>query len=568
MGKINTQLNKVALRYRGIHVDITRDDLKSATYQPSVHLFAMVRRLQENGYTLSEEVMHALSMVSTKDLLSITDTINSAYGVDLNWAPLVKNWETSTDSSLWNNIVTMFVNSTILKDIVDGVTLPCGHLIPNGAFNLENYNGCPFCGAQFRTSNEIFKGQGSKLRELVLYTTEDLNDIYVKLLTSTVPLDAMQFDSLKIFLDVFEISEDIEVQMRESCMAVIDAYVNKGQDQGAEKYLKSPNDILRYLWYKKIGKAIIIQPKTLIKLAHVWKGILPQGPYRTNEDTVKAMEQHLKLKYSREDCRRVARWLNNMKSDTRAMAELMHPYREMWARFIRALRLAEYSKKPGYGHLKELMDVFYRQDYVVWNGELDKAVTRNDSERTFALLKSRPGLFARCLFATMMRFGTENTLKAFREVAPIVPARLLLSLMNASEHYFNVDNLRYVTSSTGKKTKIEHNPLLFLYSQKERENMMDSIKRMFMDVMGDRYKLLKQDTGSIYIDPLLYDIPIGVGDRSTTIQDASCALQGTRFHVDGDKVRLFLQWGAGLPAQHMDMDLSARIYYDEYTCDS
>ena len=34
---------------------------------------------------------------------------------------------------------------------------------------------------------------------------------------------------------------------------------------------------------------------------------------------------------------------------------------------------------------------------------------------------------------------------------------------------------------------------------------------------------------------------------------------GTRFHVEGDAVRLFLQWGKGLHAQPLDMDLSCRI---------
>ena len=40
---------------------------------------------------------------------------------------------------------------------------------------------------------------------------------------------------------------------------------------------------------------------------------------------------------------------------------------------------------------------------------------------------------------------------------------------------------------------------------------------------------------------------------------------GTRFHVEGDAVRLFLQWGKGLHAQHLDMDLSCRISYDDKT---
>ena len=47
----------------------------------------------------------------------------------------------------------------------------------------------------------------------------------------------------------------------------------------------------------------------------------------------------------------------------------------------------------------------------------------------------------------------------------------------------------------------------------------------------------------MYIDPMLFHIPLAIGDRSETIQDTSCALQGTRFPVEGDKVRLFMQWG-------------------------
>jgi hypothetical protein len=54
---------------------------------------------------------------------------------------------------------------------------------------------------------------------------------------------------------------------------------------------------------------------------------------------------------------------------------------------------------------------------------------------------------------------------------------------------------------------------------------------------------------------------VNVGDRTTTIQDTSCALMGTRFPVEGDAVRLFLQWGKGLPAQLLDMDLSCRIFF-------
>lgn len=75
--------------------------------------------------------------------------------------------------------------------------------------------------------------------------------------------------------------------------------------------------------------------------------------------------------------------------------------------------------------------------------------------------------------------------------------------------------------------------------------MIEDVNGMYKDSMFRRFKAQDTESKTIYIAPELYDIPISVGDRSTTIQDTSCALMGTRFHMEGDAVRLFLQWGKG-----------------------
>ena len=38
---------------------------------------------------------------------------------------------------------------------------------------------------------------------------------------------------------------------------------------------------------------------------------------------------------------------------------------------------------------------------------------------------------------------------------------------------------------------------------------------------------------------------------------------GTKFPLEGNEIRLFMQWGKDLPAQHLDMDLSCHIIFDK-----
>lgn len=260
-------------------------------------------------------------------------------------------------------------------------------------------------------------------------------------------------------------------------------------------------------------------------------------------------------------CKMVSSWMNALPLSATVAAENMNPKRGMWVRFIRALRMAEYAKRKGFEHLAEIMDVFYNQSYSTWQGNVDKARMTNDPNKVLSLLQKRPGAFVRCLFATMLRFGADETLEAFDQIADQLPARLLISLGNAAEIYFDRRDVRSVSTITGSKKVIGKNKLLVLYSEDERRRMVEKVEGIYKNSMYRRFKTQATECKSIYIAPELFDIPVSVGDRTTTIQDSNMALMGTKFHVEGDAVRLFLQWGKGLHAQHLDMDLSCRITY-------
>ena len=553
----NKTLTRVALRYRAVFLDINRENINMKS-EASVPVMAFVARLKENGFCVSEELLHALNAAPADRLAEITECINDVMGVKLNWAPLVKGWNVPTGESLADHLITWIANIFGKEAGFKGTTLPCGHLIPEGTFPIERYNGCPFCGTPFETADFVYKGQASKLKELRLFTIEDMKHVFASLLASTTPLDGTQKDSLEQLLREFSLPEDANITMKETAMLVIKLLVEQNKADEASKLLKTPTDVLRYLWYEKTGYVQIIEPKTLVAHArklyfHMW------GPLDRGADAAKDMKKKLMLKYDRKACLRVALWLNAIPLTARQAAENMNPKRGMWVRMIRALRLGEYSRKNDFDHLAEILDVFYKQDYSTWQGRVDKARSENDADMTLALLKERPGLFARCLFASMLRFGSDKVLAAFEEVADKMPARLLLSLGNAAEAYFDPKEVRLARPITGVTHQIEPNKLLALYDDEARKAMTGAVNDLYKASMARRFAIQQTEAKTIFIDPALYNIPVSVGDRSATIQDASCALMGTRFPVEGDAVRLFLQWGKGLHAQHLDMDLSARV---------
>ena len=550
-------LTKVALRYRAVFLDIHREDINMQS-EATVPVMAFVARLKENGFSVSEELLHALNAVPTSRLAEITECINDVMGVELNWASLVKGWDVPTGETLADHLITLLANIFGEEAGFKGTTLPCGHLIPEGTFPIERYNGCPFCGTPFETADFVYKGQASKLKELRLFTASDMERLFTSLLSSATPLDATQKDSLEQLLREFPLPEDAGIAMKETAMLVIKLLVEQGKADEVSALLKTPTDVLRYLWYEKTGYVQIIEPKTLIAHArrlyyHMW------GPLDQSADAAKDMKERLMLKYDRKACLRVAKWLNAIPMTARQAAENMNPKRGMWVRMIRALRLGEYSRKKGFDHLAEILDVFYKQDFSTWQGRVDKACQANDADKTLDLLKERPGMFARCLFATMLRFGSDKVLAAFDETTDKLPARLLLSLGNAADQYFNPKEVRMARPITGVPRQIQPNKLLALYGDDDREAMAQAVNDLYKTSMERRFAMQKTEAKTIYIDPSLYHIPVSVGDRTTTIQDTSCALMGTRFPVEGDAVRLFLHWGKGLHAQPLDMDLSARI---------
>lgn len=376
-------LMKVALRYKALYLDIERERIDMASKMPPA-VYSLTERLKENGFCLCEELLHALDEVPVGKLAEIVSFIEETMGVNLNWSPLVKGWDKPTGESQADHFITWIAN-LIKGDVkVKGTTLPCGHLIPEGTFPLERYNGCPYCGTPFRTTNYVHKRQGSKLKELRLFNKENMKEVFLSLLSSPTPLEATQKDSLTLLLGTFEVPNGMDIKMKETLMLVIQHWVVDNQAERAQEYFKAPSDILRYLWYEKTGHVQVIQPSILVNNArrlgfHIHIDCDAQVSYQEK------MKQQLKLKYNRKVCKVVSTWMNGLPLSAVKIAEDMNAKRGMWVRFIRALRLAEYAKRKGFEKLAAVMDIFYKQSYTTWQGTLDKASYKKQAEKVLAM---------------------------------------------------------------------------------------------------------------------------------------------------------------------------------------
>ena len=585
-----TALLKVALRQNALYIPDSM--LAQRAIQPGT--LELVAALRQHGFGVTEDLLHAINGTNNEYRQLVVRIIKQILNVKLNWAPLIKNWEVPTGESAVDHIITAFYNQ--FPDLVKNDDyicywydyddyyeandiknynreyftpkherfLACGHYIPYGTFPLWRYNGCPFCGTPFQLGKIECTEQGSKLKILDLWREQDANTYYQNLLASKTALDATQVDSLKRLLPYFSVDKKTTIEMKETLILVVDSYLlSEGNEVAAGTCFRTPTDILRYLWYKKTGFLQLLPPKIIIaKNAKNYSHIV--YPLNKSEEAKIEAKEELRLKYSRKECARVARWLNTLPLSAEKACELMHPKREMWVRFIRALRLAEYSKKKGFEKLAMLLDIFYHQKYEVWQGKVQQAYLNVDTDTVLEYLKERPSQFARSLFATMLWVGTEATIAAFKEVIDQMPMHLLFTLNNYADLYFTPHGTRSVKIITGDYVEVPKNQWVNLgYNEEQLAQMKTAIEELCLWVIRRKFAAQTNPHKTIFIDEQLYHLPLPIGDRSTTIHDFNATLMGTKFPLEGNEVRLFMQWGKDLPAQHLDMDLSCHIVFEE-----
>ncbi len=255
---MNTALLSVAFANNALYLP---GDAVSSELSPAAAALLVV--LNKHGLCVDEDALHHLNALGDDDISAIDALIREVYRTDANWAALTREWNTRpTGVSFINFFVTALAN-------VDpefrghGTTLPCGHFIPDGVFDLSRYTGCPFCGTPFilaKVNLEI--RDAATLTELHRWTQEDAEKEAAKLLAMPTPLDATMADHLKKLVkglqaDLF-VNFD-EIPCAETRALVGAEFLERGDMRFAD-FAKTPADMLRLLWSMKTGRLRITRP--------------------------------------------------------------------------------------------------------------------------------------------------------------------------------------------------------------------------------------------------------------------------------------------------------------------
>lgn len=527
---MNTELQKIALRHNALYLP---SDESSATMSPSAA--AIVKSLADHGYTLSEDALHAVNAMSDKDIRSIISTIENVFGTRLNWSTLIKGWRRPTGETWADHRLGYFINA-FPDGFINGKELPCGHVIPPGLFDMSRYNGCPLCGTPFHYVPGANTGGSEPSKVLSRMTDKDMEHLMSNIIEAPLPPSATDAASLVILARHYGVPKEIRFGNIETRILLSGDFFKSGLLPQAFAILTEAPMLMRMLWYCNTGSLRIVK---------------------------KFDRPECRLHYSRPQCKAAAQWLDSIAADTATVCGQMNPCREMWVRFIRALRLAEYARRLHLTNLQNLLDVFYRKAYTTWSGEIETAENAGDFAHSLTLLCERPGAFARRLFSTMLTAGIETTLTAFRAVEDKLPPRLMCTVAGAAPMWFEAYSPRSISLADGRRVSVDANPKAAALTPQVRQECIAAVKAMAHDYFRALYRQKGALNEAFFIDPELWTIPVPVGDRGISVSDNAIALQGQVFDVKGDNVRLFLQWGEGLPAQHLDMDLSAKILYDD-----
>lgn len=244
----------------------------------------------------------------------------------------------------------------------------------------------------------------------------------------------------------------------------------------------------------------------------------------------------------------IASWVNSLPLTAEEACEDMHPKRGMWVRFIRDLRLVEYSKKDGYKKLAAILDCFFHHNYKGFNSRLEYAI-KNNMDNVLPLISMRPSEYTQHLFWIALLHKGGDGFRPYMKICGKTPLRMLYNL------YIICQEKAVPFASQCRKVTL---PIWYW-------RLIPLARGLVKIGVRNNYKDLNDIKGKkVWIDKRLFSMPMPVYHRSSVIHDLDDTWPGTILPVKGNHIRLFTLTDSDNNGEDSMVCLNAILYHRDH----
>ena len=466
---------------------------------PETYSAALLKNLEDLGFTLTPELCERLRTLSLEELTvfyaEFIADLRAMVGAHRKFRPMYPNFPQQV---MEMSAARLYLNALL-------------HYWTNALPDYARKERLPLL-------------EKTELRVISLGSIADFETIFTRLLSAKGSLSAEDKDDVKWFIEkygaaIFRLMPE-EIPARET-VAFVGALLLKQEIQGdfLQQHMKTATDILRLAVALSEGDISLAVATKFVKFKRAQRRVLLE----LLENRPNLLEDMQRWK---------KRWIR--------LGEILHPgeYKERFAQTYAAFESLR-KNKPN----------------VSYNAVLEREFEKPESAELVALLKTRPGDFARRLDAALRHVPAQSDeiLSAFSDVAMRVSTPVLLQMHAHFQHRQEPVALRtfFPKGNVGKAFAVEKS-LPTLTSQQ-----CAAILGIIENALRHRFAE-KDALGACYVDAGLKNFPVPLAQRSAS-KSLRTLPRGSRLPLPaGDVMRFFLWWKNG--AQRTDIDLSAALY--------
>lgn len=409
-----------------------------------------------------------------------------------------------------------------------------GVVIPNWIFDLTEFGADPIFGRQteslYQNGLEAQKGRSSESH------TE-----WIELKVS----DNIEHDLLEFMLNNLYAKSSIKESLKDDLEYLINYFGLGAVNPSKVVFKEIKSYLMKYLWergdFNTLSK-FIDTPTDLLRL------------FASLTDSDISLSE--KIKFPKMN-RKTRRWVLSQLESCSDLPENLNQYRGLWLALGRYIHPGEYTNK--YPKTAKAFDLLRNGKIKTFNGKVEEYLQDKQLDKLLALLKTRPGIFARKLHHIVVKFKTETgVISAFKKVIDKIKFKNLLVL----QKYFmtiNDSDYRQIINKKGKMIILPNNKKGEL-SQKRINKLLKAIDDAIVKKCKNTPFELDGKVEKVWIDPAFkqYLVPLSLRKQSDGLLNIA---RGSQVSIDMSKtLRLFTYWKQNSYAT--DFDLSA-ITFDE-----